>query len=126
MPNDTIVQRWGHSAASLTVTPECEEVVLFGGQHTYFGSVIGETTVLRFGRYLLVYYNQPIICIMLHIGIIIMQDILMMVTLLDKLNHYKFEVLMYPWKNSLHENLGTGLQASLNLTSRGKAKIIEI
>ena len=44
------MQRWGHGAASLTITPECEEVVIFGGQHKYFGSVIAETAVLRFGK----------------------------------------------------------------------------
>ena len=48
--NKELVQRCGHSAASFTISPECMEVVLFGGQREYYGSLIADTAVLRFGK----------------------------------------------------------------------------
>ena len=50
MSNKELVRRWCHSAASLTISPECMEVVLFGGQKTVTGSLIADTAVLRFGK----------------------------------------------------------------------------
>ena len=52
MSNKMLVQRWGHSAASFTISPECMEVVLFGGRKTVSGSLIADTAVLRFGKVL--------------------------------------------------------------------------
>ena len=52
MSNKKLVQRWGHSAASFTISPECMEVVLFGGRKTFSGSLIADTAVLRFGKVL--------------------------------------------------------------------------
>ena len=46
------MQRWGHSAAPHTISPECIEVVLFGGQQELLGQPIANTTVLRFGKFL--------------------------------------------------------------------------
>ena len=56
MSNKELVKRFGHSAASFTISPECMEVVLFGGQTTVLGSLIADTAVLRFGKVL----NQTI------------------------------------------------------------------
>ena len=56
MSNKELVKRYCHSAASFTISPECMEVVLFGGQTTGLGSVIADTAVLRFGKVL----NQTI------------------------------------------------------------------
>ena len=50
MSNKELVQRWCHSAASFTISPECMEVVLFGGRKTVLGSRIADTAVLRFGK----------------------------------------------------------------------------
>ena len=50
--SNTTVQRWGHSAASFTISPECMEVVLFGGCKTMSVSLIADTAVLRFGKVL--------------------------------------------------------------------------
>ena len=50
LSNKELVQRWGHSAASFTISPECMEVVLFGGRKTGTGSLIADTAVLRFGK----------------------------------------------------------------------------
>ena len=50
MSNKKLVERCGHSAASLTISPECMEVVLFGGQKIVRGSFIADTAVLRFGK----------------------------------------------------------------------------
>ena len=47
--NKKLVQRYGHSAASFTISPECMEVVLFGGQNESVGD-IADTAVLRFGK----------------------------------------------------------------------------
>ena len=52
MSNKKLVQRWGHSAASFTISPECMEVVLFGGRKTASCSLIADTAVLRFGKVL--------------------------------------------------------------------------
>ena len=51
MSNKKLVQRFSHSAASFTISPECVEVVLFGGADTSFQS-IADTAVLRFGKIL--------------------------------------------------------------------------
>ena len=57
MSNKELVQRWCHIAASFTISPECMEVVLFGGKKTAgLGSWIADTAVLRFGKVL----NQTI------------------------------------------------------------------
>ena len=50
MSNKKLVQRRGHSAASFTISPECMEVVLFGGQNEWLGSPIADTAALRFGK----------------------------------------------------------------------------
>ena len=50
MSNKKLVQRYVHRAAPLAITPECVEVVLFGGEQTYMGSNIADTTALRFGE----------------------------------------------------------------------------
>ena len=47
--NKKLVQRCDHSAASFTISPECMEVVLFGGQNESL-DVIADTAVLRFGK----------------------------------------------------------------------------
>ena len=52
MSNKKLLQRWGHSAASFTISPKCMEVVLFGGHNEMFGSQIADTAVLRFGEVL--------------------------------------------------------------------------
>ena len=51
MSNKELVKRGGHSAASFTISPECMEVVLFGGKKTSV-SLIADTAVLRFGKVL--------------------------------------------------------------------------
>ena len=48
--NQNILQRRGHSAAPLAISPECVEVVLFDGQQKVGGSCIADTTALRFGK----------------------------------------------------------------------------
>ena len=51
MSSKKLLQRWGHSAASFTISPECMEVVLFGGLvEAAPGSLIADTAVLRFGK----------------------------------------------------------------------------
>ena len=52
MSNMKLMQKYNHSAAPLTISPECIEVVLFGGKQKRFGSPIADTTVLRFGKFL--------------------------------------------------------------------------
>ena len=52
MSNMKLMQRYDHSVAPLTISPECIEVVLFGGQQKFGGSPIADTTVLRFGKFL--------------------------------------------------------------------------
>ena len=47
--NEKLMQRWGHSAAPLTISPACIEVVLFGGVQRHH---ISDTTVLKFGKFL--------------------------------------------------------------------------
>ena len=48
--NKNILQRRGHNAAPLAISPECVEVVLFGGEQKWGGSSIADTTALRFGK----------------------------------------------------------------------------
>ena len=50
MSNTNILLRYGHSAAPLAISPECVEVVLFGGQQKVGESSITDTTALRFGK----------------------------------------------------------------------------
>ena len=52
MSNMKLMQRHYHSAAPLTISPECTEVVLFGGLQEPYGLPIADTTVLRFGKFL--------------------------------------------------------------------------
>ena len=58
MSNMKLVQRYNHSAAPLTISPECIEVVLFGGKQIKSGSPIADTTVLRFGKFLILHSTQ--------------------------------------------------------------------
>ena len=52
MSNEKLVQRSVHSAAALTISPQCTEVVLFGGKQSndLFAPPIADTAVLRFGK----------------------------------------------------------------------------
>ena len=50
MHNKKLMKRQLHSAAPVTISPECIEVVLFGGQQEFGGSSISDTAVLRFGK----------------------------------------------------------------------------
>ena len=50
--NMKLMQRYDHSAAPLTISLECTEVVLFGGQQKHNGLPIADTAVLRFGKFL--------------------------------------------------------------------------
>ena len=52
MSNTKLMQRCTHSAAPLTISPGCIEVVLFGGLQKHNGPLIADTTVLRFGKFL--------------------------------------------------------------------------
>ena len=52
MSNRELVQRYCHSAASFTISPECMEMVLIGGRKTVSTSLIVDTAVLRFGEVL--------------------------------------------------------------------------
>ena len=52
MHNKKLMKRYCHSAAPFTISPECIEVVLFGGQQEIGGSSISDTAVLRFGKVL--------------------------------------------------------------------------
>ena len=45
-----LLQRHGHSAAPLAISPECVEVFLFGGKQEIMGSSFADTTALRFGK----------------------------------------------------------------------------
>ena len=53
MHNKKSMERHYHSAAPFTISPECIEVVLFGGQQEPMGSRISDTAVLRFGKVLI-------------------------------------------------------------------------
>ena len=50
MYNKKSMERYRHSAAPLTISPECIEVVSFGGVQGYQDT--SDTTVLRFGKFL--------------------------------------------------------------------------
>ena len=53
MHNKKLMKRYCHSAAPVTIiSPECVEVVLFGGQQKVGGSNISDTAALRFGKVL--------------------------------------------------------------------------
>ena len=58
MSNTKLMQRFEHGAAPLTISPECTEVVLFGGKPEMFGTPIADTTVLRFGKFLIIHSIQ--------------------------------------------------------------------
>ena len=48
--NKKLMDRFDHFAAPFTISPECIEVVLFGGLQGYQG--YQDTTVLKFGKFL--------------------------------------------------------------------------
>ena len=50
MHNKKLMERYSHSAAPVTISPECIEAVLFGGQQELGESSISDTAVLRFGE----------------------------------------------------------------------------
>ena len=50
MSSKNVLQRYSHSAAPLAISPECVELVLFGGQQKWLGSSNADTTALRFGK----------------------------------------------------------------------------
>ena len=50
MLNNRILHRYGHSAASLAINPNCIEVVMFGGRSSEEGPLLQQTAVLRFGE----------------------------------------------------------------------------
>ena len=58
MSNMKLMKRYDHSAAPLTISPECIEVVMFGGKQKMFGSLIADTTVLRFGKFFLLVVSR--------------------------------------------------------------------
>ena len=45
-----LIRRDGHGAAAFTVNSDCVEVILFGGYDRY-GSLMADTTILRFGEF---------------------------------------------------------------------------
>ena len=47
--DQTLLQRWGHGAAAVTVNSDCVEVILFAGVNK-IGSLIADTVVVRFGE----------------------------------------------------------------------------
>ena len=46
-----LIQRSGHGAAAVTVNSDCAEVMVFGGYNKN-GSVMADTVVVRFGKFL--------------------------------------------------------------------------
>ena len=56
---DTMLERYAHGAATLSVHSECVEVISFGGKKHLFGSKLVDTVVLRFGRS----HKNTVICI---------------------------------------------------------------
>ena len=52
MSNKKLLQRFDHGAASFTISPECMEVILFGGKKEVLRALIADTAVLRFGKVL--------------------------------------------------------------------------
>ena len=52
VPNKAAVQRLDHGATSFKISPECMEILLFGGRRSWgAGSTISDTAVLRFGKH---------------------------------------------------------------------------
>ena len=45
-----LIQRERHGAAALIVNSDCVEVILFGG-YSKHGSLMADTTILRFGEF---------------------------------------------------------------------------
>ena len=45
-----VIQRYYHGAAALIVNSDCVEVILFGGYDKH-GSLMADTTILRFGEF---------------------------------------------------------------------------
>ena len=45
-----LIRRFSHSAAALTVNCDCVEVILLGGYDRH-GSLMADTTILRFGEF---------------------------------------------------------------------------
>ena len=57
VPVTDLQSRYNHCAAAFTLSPGIAEVVLFGGCTAYPSTIetfIAETTVLRFGKYIVV------------------------------------------------------------------------
>ena len=52
-----LIQRWGHSAAAVTVNSDCVEVVLFGGFNKDL-SVMADTVVVRLGECLMLNFKK--------------------------------------------------------------------
>ena len=56
VPVNNLKSRGGHCAAAFTLTPGMTEIVLFGGTTASppkLSTLIAETTVLRFGKYII-------------------------------------------------------------------------
>ena len=49
MTQKSSIKRYGHTAATVLVTEDVNEVVLFGGRQTG-GGIITETTIIRLGK----------------------------------------------------------------------------
>ena len=45
-----LIQRFDHGAAAVTVNSDCVEVILFGGQRIFRGSLLADPVVLRYGE----------------------------------------------------------------------------
>ena len=45
-----LIQRYGNGAAAVTVNSDCVEVILFGGQRKFRGSLLADPVVLTFGK----------------------------------------------------------------------------
>ncbi len=61
-PPESVTPRWVHSITATSLGPGLTEVLVFGGILKNGSTVVAETTILRFGEQLLVYYRQHIVC----------------------------------------------------------------
>ena len=50
MSDNKLLQRYGHGATLLAISPTCTEVVMVGGKNEQLQSSIADTVVLRFGN----------------------------------------------------------------------------
>ena len=48
-----LLQRWAHSAATLTVDSDCVEMILFGGWDKNGSLMAADTSIFRFGEYVI-------------------------------------------------------------------------